>query len=133
MQTNSRKLKSTSMQGNDSCSVCKDLLAHLRQFFDVITTSQKSIQIPEWLTVDDIAKELKISKSIVYRLIRNEELEAINIVDTNGNIPQRGHYRISRDNLKKFIENKKVKSIPNKHQYVSRATKYPPVKNHLGL
>ena len=133
MQTDSRKLKSTSIQSNDSCSVCKDLLVHLRQFFESCSTTQRQIQITEWLTVDEVAKELKISKSIVYRLIRNEELEAINIVDTNGSIPQRGHYRINRKCLNKFVENKKVKSISKNYQYKSRPTKYPKVKNHLGI
>ncbi len=33
------------------------------------------------ITSVDGAKELKISKSIVYRIIRNGELEAVNIVD----------------------------------------------------
>jgi excisionase family DNA binding protein len=49
----------------------------------------------DWLTVEEIATELNISRSVVYRLIRNGELEAVDLVDTNGKIARKGHYRIS--------------------------------------
>ena len=87
----------------------------------------------DWLTVDEIANELKISKSVVYRLIRNGELEAVDLVDTNGKIAQKGHYRISRSNLNQFIESKKVRPLPNQVTHPSRSRRLPKIKNHLGL
>lgn len=118
--------------GNESCSVCRDLLTHMERFFDMLETVGRP-PTSDWLTVDDIAKELKMSKSIVYRLIRNNEIEAINIVGTNGHVAQRGHYRIKRRDLNKYIESKKVKPIPGEPIRISRSRHFPKVKNHLGL
>jgi transposase len=86
-----------------------------------------------WLTVDDIAKELKVSKSIVYRLIRHGELEAVDIVETNGEIPQKGHYRVKRSKLNQYLEHKKVKPFPNTSTHRTPSRRLPKVKNHLGL
>ena len=55
------------------CSVCRDLLANMRQFFDMLGVARTS-SASAWLPVDEIASELKVSKSIVYRLIRHGEL-----------------------------------------------------------
>ncbi|MFC1677116.1 helix-turn-helix domain-containing protein [Planctomycetota bacterium] len=55
------------------------------QFYSAVYTARKSTA-SDWLTVDDIAKELKVSKSIIYHLIRHGELEAVDIVETNGKI-----------------------------------------------
>ena len=117
---------------NKSCLVCRDLLINIQQFLDMLGYASR-ISESSWLTVDDIAKELKISKSIVYRLIRNGELEAIDIVDSNGEIAQRGHYRINRKSLGKYLDSKKVKplskaSVPRPH-----TNRFPKVKNHLGI
>ncbi len=87
----------------------------------------------DWLTVDDIAKELKISKTIVYRLIRHGEIEAIDIVETNGEIAKKGHYRIKRSSLNRYLEAKKVRPFPNKSIHTSRPRCFPKVKNYLGL
>ena len=104
----------------------------MQQFFDILQSAQKSLD-SDWLTVDDIASELKISKTVVYRLIRNGELEAVNVVETNGHIPQRGHYRIKRSSLNKYLEAKKVKTIPDESVRISRPRCFPKVTNHLGL
>ena len=87
----------------------------------------------DWLTVDEIATELRISKSIVYRLIRGGELEAINIADTAGRIAQKGHYRVKRLSLDKYLESKRVKPPPNKSHHSHRTRQLPQVKNHLGI
>ncbi|MFC1635466.1 helix-turn-helix domain-containing protein [Planctomycetota bacterium] len=87
----------------------------------------------DWLTVDEIAAELKISKSIVYRLIRNGELEAVDLVDTNGKIAQKGHYRITRSSLNQFLESKKIRPLPKQITHPSRSRRLPKVKNRLGL
>ena len=92
---------------SNACRMCKELLANLEQFFEMLGAARK-LPASDWLTVDDIAKELRISKSIVYRLIRNGEIEAINIVENNGKIAQRGHYRIKRTDLTQYIKSKKV-------------------------
>lgn len=86
----------------------------------------------EWLTVEDVAQELKISKSIVYRIIRSGELEAVDIVNTPGRVAGKGHYRIRRSSLNDYLHAKRVwpdSPTPQRH----RPRRYPPVKNHLGL
>jgi predicted transcriptional regulator len=115
------------------CSVCKDLLANLGQFFDMLETARRS-NTPEWLTVDDIAQELKISKSIVYRLIRNGELEAVDLVvsEVDG-LPQKGHYRIKRSALDRYLEAKKVKRPLDQPPRQAPSQRFPKVKNHLQL
>jgi len=87
----------------------------------------------DWLTAEEIAAELKISKSVVYRLIRNGELEAVDLVDANGKIAQKGHYRITRSSLNQFLESKKVKPLSKQVKHSSRPRYQPKVKNHLGL
>ena len=87
----------------------------------------------DWLTVDEIASELKVSKSIVYRLIRHGELEAVDIVETNGEIAKKGHYRVKRARLNQYLERKKVKPFPNTSTNKTRSRRVPKVKNHLGL
>ncbi len=120
------------MADSKNCSVCKDLLINIGWFFDMLETARRSYT-SDWLTVDEIAAELKISKSIVYRLIRNGELEAVDLVDTNGKIARKGHYRIMRSSLNQFLESKKVRPLPNQVTHPSRSRRLPKVKNHLGL
>jgi len=132
IQKNQNSLNSIIETDGKSCAVCRDLLANTRQFFDMLGTQGKSLA-SDWLTVNEIASELKISKTIVYRLIRNGELEAVNIVDANGHIAQRGHYRIKRSSLNQYLESKKVKPLPDNSHHISRHRQYPKVKNHLGL
>jgi len=116
----------------DGCSVCRELLANLGRFLDMIEAVRTPHQ-GEWLTVDEIAEELKLSKSIIYRLIRNGDLEAVDLVvgDEKG-IRQKGHYRIRRSALNRYLEAKKVKSLPSLPTR-SPARRFPKVKNHLGL
>lgn len=118
--------------GSEGCSVCRDLLTNMRYFFDMLDSARRSF-VSDWLTVDEIAKELKVSKSIVYRLIRHGEIEAINIVDSNGKIPQKGHYRIKRESLNQYLESKKVKLFPNQITRASHSRRLPKVKNYLRL
>ena len=113
------------------CSVCRDLLANLGRFLDMLETARRSFT-SDWLTVDEVAAELKISKSIVYRLIRNGEIEGFDLVDKKGKIAQRGHYRITRSSLNQFLESKKVKPLPNQVTHPSRSM-HLPKENHLGL
>jgi len=117
-----------------NCPVCKDLLINLGRFFDMLETTRRSFT-SDWLTVEEIAAELKISKSIVYRLIRNGELDAVNIVviDDDSEIAKKGHYRINKSALHKYLESKKVKSLPNQVMHSSHPRRVPKVKNHLGL
>ena len=115
-----------------SCPVCKDLLTHMQRFFLMIENARES-STSDWLTVEEIAKELKISKNVVYRLIRNGELEAIDIVGTNGHTAQRGHYRVKRSSLNNYLETKKVKPLSDDPTHISRPRRFPKVKNHLGL
>ena len=113
------------------CSVCRDLLTHMSRFFDMLETGRRS-QESDWLTVCEVAKELKISKSIVYRLIHHGELEAIDIVEANDEIAKKGHYRIQRSSLNQYLESKKVKPFPI-ITHTSRSRRLPKVKNRLRL
>lgn len=115
-----------------TCSVCRDLLANMNRFFDRLEAARRS-SVSDWLSVDDIASELKVSKSIVYRLIHHGEIEAVNIVDSNSQIPKKGHYRIKRLSLNQYLESKKVRPFPNQANRTSRSRNFPKVKNHLGL
>lgn len=114
------------------CPVCRDLLTNLGRFFEMIEGARKA-PADHWLTVEEIANELKISKSIVYRLIRNGDLESVNLVETNGHIAQKGHYRVKRQCLDQFLEQKKVKPPPQKSSRPYQSRSLPKVKNHLGL
>ena len=115
-----------------NCSVCRDLLINMKQFFDMLQDTHRVIA-PDWLTVDDIASELKVSKSIVYRLIRSGELQAVNIVDTGNRIPTKGHYRVKRSSLQNYLEIKKVRPLPAAPNRNHGPRQFPKVKNHLGI
>lgn len=69
----------------EHCSACRDLLSNMSRFSEMFEPASKPAALA-WLTVNDIALELKVSKSIIYRLIRHGELEAVNIVETNREI-----------------------------------------------
>lgn len=117
----------------EDCCVCKDLLIHLKQFIDLIVSAQTNHRSQNWLTVEEVAKELRISRSIVYRLIRNGELEAVNIVEADGRCALKGHYRIERKNLQNYLDSKKT-SLAQKHpQKPSIRRQFPKIKNYLGL
>jgi len=128
----SDNLNDSEMADSMNCSVCRDLLANLGRFFDILDTARRSFT-SDWLTVEEIAAELKISKSIVYRLIRNGDLEAVDLVNTNGKIPLKGHFRIKRSSLNQFLESKKVRPLLKQVTHPSRSMHVPKVKNHLGL
>ena len=128
----SENLNDAKLTDDVSCSVCKDLLANLGRFLDMLETARRSFP-SDWLTVDEISSELKISKSVVYRLIRNGELEAVDFVDANGKIAQKGHYGIARLSLNRFLESKKVRRLQSQVTHPSRSRRQPKVKNHLGL
>jgi len=132
MRNTRDNLNSSESLDQNGCSVCKDLLVHMQRFLDMLETARKS-HTSDWLTVDEIARELKISKSVVYRLIRNGKLEAVDLVDTNGKIAQKGHYRVRRSSLNHFLESKKIKPPPKQIIHSSRSRCLLEVKNHLGL
>jgi excisionase family DNA binding protein len=92
----------------ENCTICGDLLANLELFYNVLENARRA-QASDWLTFEDIPKELKISKSILYRLIRDGELEAVNIVHADGKVPKKGRYRITRENLNRYLKSKTVK------------------------
>ena len=125
-------LSDSKMTDSESCSVCRDLLACMERFFDMIETACKP-HSSDWLTVDDISSELKISKSIVYRLIRLGELEAINLVINDNGTATKGHYRIRKSALDQYLDSKKVKTLPEQTKPAPRSRRFPNVKNHLGL
>jgi hypothetical protein len=100
----------------------------------MLETARRS-SASDWLTVDEVAKELKMSKSNIYRLIHVGNLEAVNlVVDTDDNkISKKGHYRVKRSSLNAYLERRKVRPLPDQFTPPSRASHLPKVKNHLGL
>jgi len=125
-------INSSKSPNPNGCHVCRDLLANLQRLFDMLENARRASAV-DWLTVKEIATELKISKSVVYRLIRNGELEAVDLVDANGKIAQKGHYRVMRSSLNQFLQSKKVKTVPKQTTYPSHSNHFLKVKNHLGL
>jgi predicted DNA-binding protein YlxM (UPF0122 family) len=104
----------------------------LSRFFDTLDQYRNKPQTT-WLTVGQIAGELKVSKSVIYQIIRTGELEAVNISTAKNSFNQKGHYRIKRRALNEYLESKKV--VPTVKQSKPRKTSrnFPKVKNHLGL
>jgi excisionase family DNA binding protein len=102
-----------SREKSEACAVCQDLLTNTQRFFEMLRGICKS-STPEWLTVDEVASELRISRTVVYRLVRNGQLEAVNIMETNGKVAQRGHYRTKRSSLNQYLESKKVQVFVDK-------------------
>ncbi len=118
--------------GDVDCSVCKEMLRNLERFADMLQRTRT--HSAQWLTVDDVAAELKLSKSIVYRIIRNGEMTAINVVETGGRMAQKGHYRVKREWLDKYVESKTTLPIPAPAKRLSSPRlRIPHVKNYLGL
>ena len=113
-------------------SVCENLAKNLDRFFELIQNIRNT-SYTEWLTVAEVAQELKVSKSIIYRLIRSGEIESINVVDSKGKIAQKGHYRIHRSCLQQYVENKKVKPLSENYSHKTPTRCFPKIKNHLGL
>jgi len=117
---------------NEACQICEDLLARLHQFFDILNEVKKYENC--WLTVDEVANELKISKSIVYTLVRNKEIEAVNVAPReNDKIMRKGHYRIQRKSLDNYLNSRRVCPQPDKIISHRRPPNLLKVKNHLGL
>jgi excisionase family DNA binding protein len=117
--------------GEANCLVCKEMLRNLERFVDMLQKTRT--HATQWLTVDDVAAELKLSKSIVYRIIRNGEMTAINVVETGGRMAQKGHYRIQRRWLDMYVDQKKVVKTPQHRDGPIRSRKLHQVKNYLGL
>ena len=54
----------------------------------------------EWLTVEQVSKELGLSEDTIRNYIRTKQLPAVKFGNT---------YRISREDLNKFIEDRRTK------------------------
>jgi len=117
---------------NGSCEVCTDLLRHLEQFLSMLQSIDRTAR-SEWLTVDEVASELKISKSVVYQLIRNGEIEAVNLAPASGRVLRKGHYRIRQQSLEEYIRARRVAPLPRQVIQHRQSRCLPRVKNHLGL
>lgn len=117
---------------NGGCEVCTDLVRHLEQFLNMIQSVHRA-NGRGWLTVDDIASELKVSKSVVYQLIRGGELEAVNLTPVSGKMLRKGHYRIRRQSLDSYLQTRRVLPPLRKVILHRQSRSLPRVKNHLGL
>ena len=110
----------------------KICLGNWNSSFNILQSAHKAIQ-SELLTVDDIAADLKISKSVAYQLIRNGELDAVNLAPNAGKILKKGHYRIQRESLNNYLQAKRIFPLPGKFISLRQAQHLPQVKNYLGL
>ena len=110
----------------------KICLGNWNSSFNILQSAHKAIQ-SELLTVDDIAADLKISKSVAYQLIRNGELDAVNLAPNTGKILKKGHYRIQRESLNNYLQAKRIFPLPGKFISRRQAQHLPQVKNYLGL
>ena len=129
MNTDNLKMSSSADQ-KKKCSLCTEFLANLQCLFNNMKINQNA-EKRQWLTVAEVATELKISRSIVYRLIRNGELEAVNIVETEGKPALKGHFRIERKNLDYYLDTKRTRKVSEPRPCPS--TRFHKVKNHLGI
>jgi excisionase family DNA binding protein len=82
----------------------------------------------EWLSVEDVAKELHLSLSQVYLWINYGKLEAFNL----GVGKCRAFYRIRRSSLEKFLEGKIMNAQPQKTTTV-RPKRLAKIPNYLEL
>jgi len=117
---------------SNCCSICRELLDNLSRFFEMLDSVRKA-PADDLLKVEDVAQELKVSKSIIYQLVRNGELGAVDIVSNDGMISQKGHCRIKRKELNLYLERKTVNPLPQKSRRSYQPRNLPKVKNHLGL
>ena len=72
-------------------------------------------------------------ESLALTYIPMLELEAVDIVESNGHLAQRGHYRIKRSSLENYLENRKVKARLDEPVRTAAPRRFPKAKNHLGL
>jgi excisionase family DNA binding protein len=64
-------------------------------------TTEPSAPVSRFLTLDDVAAELNISKSQVYALVRGQHLPSLKIGG-------RGQYRVERPDLEAYIKRTKI-------------------------
>ena len=73
-----------------------------------LTTTKHQVTLimddKELLTVEEVARRLKVNQKRVYKLIQNGELEATNIGGGGRNI-----YRISLGDFNRYLHSRKVK------------------------
>ncbi|NLX21026.1 MAG: helix-turn-helix domain-containing protein [Phycisphaerae bacterium] len=105
----------------------------MEQRFRQIIVKESTPADHEWLTVEDVAQELKVSQSIVYRWIETGNLRAVDLRESNGRRGQRGFYRIRRSMLDEFLASRETQSSPGTEQKVRPVKRLPKMKNYLKL
>ena len=103
------------------CSLIEELIATIRN--DQPARS-------DWLTVEDVANELKISRNRVYEIIRSGEIETVNLAE-NGS--QKNHYRIKQESLDEYLEAKRVVPIFKTYKKKGSMNHVPKVPNRLRI
>jgi len=114
-------------------SAVERLCAAMEQRFRQIIVKESTPADHEWLTVEDVAQELKVSQSIVYRWIETGNLRAVDLRESNGRRGQRGFYRIRRSMLDEFLASRETQSSPGTEQKVRPVKRLPKMKNYLKL
>lgn len=87
------------------CLFVKDIW---RKFVNQVIIAKKregTLMSIEWLSVDDIAKELDLTEDTIRNYIRTKQLVAVRIGNT---------YRIKREDLNRFLEERKTKKDDEK-------------------
>ena len=101
------------------------------QIGELIATLRHNQPTPSgWLDVQDVAKELKISRNRVYEIIRSGEIEAVNLAE-NGS--QKNHYRIKREYLDEYLEAKRVVPLSKAIRKKGSMNHVPKVPNRLRI
>jgi excisionase family DNA binding protein len=83
-------------------TMMQDLLQnelHRRLSGSATTTHQD-----EWLTVKDVARELRLARGYIYELLRQGELRAMKVPG------EKGYLRVSRDSVNAFVKENLQKS-----------------------
>ncbi|MGB9813493.1 MAG: helix-turn-helix domain-containing protein [Thermovenabulum sp.] len=78
---------------------------------DALNIKRASEELPYVLTVDDVAKTLRIGKSSVYELVSSGQIPAKKIM---------GQYRIPRDAFIKWLSNTEKNEYKEKLAYIGR-------------
>ncbi len=67
------------------------------------------VEPEEWLTPQQLSKELRVAQSSVYRWIRSGELRAY---DLSSGVMGKTYYRIRKSDVDKWLEDRISQSLP---------------------
>lgn len=99
------------MNSNGDETYTEQMLDVLRRI-EAYLAALNDVQPPtprEWLTVSEVAKELRVSRDTIERLIGSGQLRATCVRTSNGR-GRRNRYRIHRDWLNEYLLNQSTRA-----------------------